>query len=303
MSQSTSSNEKSFFNILTKGTAYLQRVRLVPVKNGRKNQSFLACTVAALIGPAADPTYRYFDVRVSGAAAKKLVEGYIGVDDPKKQPLVRFRLGDLWVDPFIRPKGKRQGEAAASLKARLLKVELLDPSELDLVENFELITQGIGYLKRPEEVTPANSDAFLGCTLAALCGAVDEPDYRYIDTVVTTTDAQHLVRRCIQAVSEEKKVLVSFRLNDMKAEPYIRTKGEHAGEAGANLKSKLIHIGSIKIDGQLVYSIPTETKQESTDSPVDDSATNGIDQADQPIVPDAAARAPASQSIGQAASF
>ena len=136
-----------------------------------------------------------------------------------------------------------------------------------------------------------------------MSGPADTPDYRYIDTVVTAADAQHLVRRCMQAVSQDKKVLVSFRLNDMKAEPYIRTQGEHAGEAGANLKSKLIHIGSIKIDGERVYSAQAETKQESTDSPVDDSATNDIDQADEPIMPDAAARTAASQSTAQAASF
>lgn len=302
MSQPTS-NEKSFFDLHTEGTGYIQRARLVPVKNSRKNQSFLACTVAALVGPANDPIYRYFDVRVSGKEAKKLVQGYIGIDDPDKRPLVRFRLGDLWVDPFIRPKGERKGEAAASLKARLLKAELLDSSELDQMENYELITRGIGYLKRPEEITPTNNHAFLACTIAALCGAVDEPDYRYVDTVVTATDAQHLVRRCMQAVSEEKKVLVSFRLNDMKAEPYIRTQGEHAGEAGANLKSKLVHIGLIKIDGQQVYPVQASAKQESVDSPIDDNNTNGIDQADEPLVPDAAARAPASQSTAQAASF
>ncbi len=304
MSQSTSnSTEKSFFDIHTKGIGYIQRARMVSPKSGRKSQPFLACTIAALVGPAVNPTYRYIDVRVSGAKAQQLVEGYIGVDDPKKQPLVSFRVGDLWVDPFIRPKGKHQGEAAASLKARLLKVELLDPSELNQVENYELITRGIGYLKRPEEVTPANSDAFLACTIAALCGAVDAPDYRYIDNVVTATDAQHLVRRCMQAVREDKKVLVSFSLNDMKAEPYIRTQGEHAGEAGANLKSKLIHIGSIKIDGQRVYSAQAETEQESTDSLVDDAATGAIDQADEPVMPDAAARAPVTPSSAQAASF
>ena len=133
MSQSTS-NEKSFFDIHTNGTGYIQRARLVPAKSGRKSQPFLACTIAALVGPAVNPTYRYFDVRVSGAEAKKLVQGYIGVDDPNKRPLVRFRLGDLWVDPFLRPKGSRKGEAAASLKGRLLKAELLDPSELNQVE-------------------------------------------------------------------------------------------------------------------------------------------------------------------------
>lgn len=206
MSQSTSNpNEKPFFDLHTTGTGYVQRVREVPVKNGRKAQPFLACTIAALVGPANNPSYRYFDVKVSGAEAKKLIQGYIGVDDPKQRPLVRFRLGDLWGDPFLRPKGERKGEAAASLKARLLKAERIDPKELKQVEYHELITRGIGYLNRPHEVAPTDSDAFLSCTIAALTGAADAPDYRYFDTIVTTTDAQHLVRRCVQAIEEEKR--------------------------------------------------------------------------------------------------
>lgn len=294
MSQSTSkSNEKSFFDLHTTGTGYIQRVRQVPVKKSSKAQSFLACTVAALVGPANDPSYRYFDVKVSGAEAKKLVQGYIGIDDPKQRPLVRFRIGDLWVDPFIRPKGERQGQAAASLKARLLKAEVIAPNELKQVEYHELITRGIGYLNRPQEVTPTDGDAFLSCTIAALSGAVDSPDYRYFDTVVSTTDAQHLVRRCVQAVAEEKKVLIAFRLNDMKAEPYIRTQGDHAGEATASLKSKLIHIGLIKIDGQQVYPLQAEAGEEPADVPMDSSAEDGIDPSDEPAVPDMAARTPA----------
>src|SRR3546814_8865642 len=71
-------------------------------------RSFLACTIAALVGSAKDPSYRYFDVKVSGAEAKKLVQRYIGVDDPKQRPLVRFRLGDLWGDAYIRDKGDRK---------------------------------------------------------------------------------------------------------------------------------------------------------------------------------------------------
>ena len=57
-----------------------------------------------------DPSYRYFDVKVSGAEAKKLVQRYIGVDDPKQRPLVRFRLGDLWGDVYIRDKGEQKGQ-------------------------------------------------------------------------------------------------------------------------------------------------------------------------------------------------
>ncbi|EPA95389.1 DUF3577 domain-containing protein [Pseudomonas mandelii] len=254
----TASNQKSYFDIHTSGIGYIQRAREVPVNGGRKAQPFLACTIAALVGPAKDPVLRYFDVKVSGAEAKKLVQNYIGVDDPKHRPLVRFRLGDLWVDPFIRPSGEHKGKAAASLKARLLKAELIDRAELAQVEQHELITHGIGYLNRPKDVTPKDGDPFLACSIGALAGPVDDPDYRYIETIVTNTDAQHLVRRCVQAVEAEKKVLIAFKLNDMRADPYLRTKGEKAGEAAATLESKLIHIGLVKVDGEQVYPLKSE---------------------------------------------
>lgn len=253
-----SSNEQQYFDIHTSGRGYIQRVRKVPVKSSRKGQSFLACTVAALVGPANSSVLRFFDVKVSGGEAKKLVEQYIGVDDVKKRPLVEFRLGDLWVDPFIRPRGEHQGKPAASLKARLLKATLLDPATLKGVDSHELITRGIGYVNRVKEVSPSNGAPFLACTIAALSGPVDDPEYRYFDTIVDDADAAHLIRRCTQAVEENKKVLIAFRLNDMVADAYIRTQGEKAGEPGGTMESKLIHIGMIKIDGELVYSDKAE---------------------------------------------
>lgn len=258
VSNTTASNQKSYFDLHTTGIGYVQRVREVPVKGGRKAQPFLACTIAALVGPAKESVYRYFDVKVSGAEAKKLVQPYVGVDDPKQRPLVRFRLGDLWVDPFIRPKGDQKGKPAASLKARLLKAQLMDRAELADIGQYELITRGIGYLNRIKEVTPRDGDPFLSCSIAALSGPIDDPDYRYVETIVTDANARHLVRRCVQAVEAEKKVLIAFRLSDMQADPYIRTKGEKAGEAAATLESKLIHVGLIKVDGERVYPLKSE---------------------------------------------
>ena len=276
----TTSNEKSYFDLHTSGIGYIQRVREVPVRGGRRAQPFLACTIAALVGPARDPSYRYFDVKVSGAEAKKLVQRYIGVDDPKQRPLVRFRLGDLWGDVYIRDKGENQGKVAASLKARLLKAEPIERAELASIEQHELITRGIGYLNRPKDVTPKDGDPFLSCSIAALAGPVDEPEYRYFDTIVATPGAEHLVRRCVQAIEGDRKVLIAFRLNDMKIDPYIRTKGEHAGAPAASLESTLIHIGLIKIDGTQVYPMSQAQAEAPTveDAPAPE-ADNAIDTA------------------------
>ncbi|WP_137821600.1 DUF3577 domain-containing protein [Pseudomonas sp. D(2018)] len=271
---STTSNPKLYFDIHTSGIGYIQRVREVPVKGGRKATSFLACTVAALVGPAQNPTRRYFDVRVSGAEAKQLVQPYIGIDDPQQRPLVRFHLGDLWIDPFRRPLG----DPAASMKARLLKAELLDRSALDEIEYHELLTRGIGYLNSPRMI-PNGGDPFLSCSIAALAGPVDDPEYRYIETTVADDSAQHLVQRCIQAVETKKKVLLAFTLNDMKAEAYVRSKGEHAGEVGGSLKSKLMRIGLIKVDGVQVYPLesaaPAHEDAPSSDETVHAEDDNG----------------------------
>ncbi len=296
-----SSNTKSYFDLHTSGVGYLQRVRIVPVRGGRRAESFLACTIAALVGPVKDATLRYFDVKVSGADAKTLVQRYVGIDDPKQRPLIRFRIGDLWGDAYLRTSGERKGEPAGSLKGRLLKAELIDRAELAQIEQHELITRGIGYLNRPKEVAPKNGDPFLSCSIGALAGPVEEPDYRYIDTIVVTTDAQHLVRRCVEAVEAERKVLIAFRLNDMKTDPYLRTKGERAGEAALSLKSNLIHISLIKVDGQQVYpaialaSVPEDALAiEGTDQTCssDDATTlesapcemEGLAQTDEPAM-------------------
>jgi len=275
----TPSQAKSYFDLHTAGIGYLQRVREVPVKGGRRAEPFLACTIAALVGPVREPSYRYFDVKVSGKEAKTLVSRYIGVDDRKERPLVRFRIGDLWSDAYIRPSGQHKGEAAASLKGRLLKAELIERAELAKIEQHELITRGIGYLNRPQEVAPKAGDPFLSCSIGALTGPVDDPEYRYIDTIVTTTEAQHLVRRCVQAIEAESKVLIAFRLNDMKADAFIRTKGDHAGEPGTSLESTLIGISLIKIDGQQVYPVAakaTSSLASMDEASVDDTASSSL---------------------------
>lgn len=292
---STTSSPKSYFDIHTSGIGYIQRVREVPIKGGRKATPFLACTVAALIGPAQNPTRRYFDVRVSGAEAKQLVQPYIGIDDPQQRPLVRFRLGDLWIDPFRRSSG----DPAASMKARLLKAELLERSALDDIEYHELQTRGIGYLNNPRMI-PNGGNPFLSCSISALTGPVDDPDYRYFDTTVADDSVQHQVQRCIQAVEAKKKVLLAFTLNDMKAEAYVRSKGEHAGEVGGSLKSKLIRIGLIKVDGVQVYPLES-TAPADEDAPASDEA---VHDEDNNVSPQSTATIPApAEEPAQAASF
>ena len=118
---------------------------------------------------------------------------------------------------------------------------------------FDLHITGLGYLNRIREVKPKKGDAFLACDIAALNGPSDDVAYVRFDTRVSGSEAQHLVRRCIQAVDAEKKVMIGFRLGDLWADTFTYSKGKRAGEQGVSLKARLLFVSWIKVDGKLVY--------------------------------------------------
>lgn len=102
---------------------------------------------------------------------------------------------------------------------------------------FDLHTTGIGYLNRIREVPIRRGEPFLAATVAALHGAADSVEYSYIDCKVVGAQAEKLVRRCKEAVEAEKKVLISFRIGDIWADPFTYEKGEKKGQSGASSKA------------------------------------------------------------------
>ena len=127
---------------------------------------------------------------------------------------------------------------------------------------FDLHITGLGYLNRIREVKPKKGEAFWACDIAALNGPSDDVSYVRFDTRVSGSEAQHLVRRCIQAVDAEKKVMIGFRLGDLWTDIFTYSKGKRAGEQGVSLKARLLFVSWIKVDGKLVYKAepkPTDT--------------------------------------------
>ncbi|HKT73473.1 MAG TPA: STY4534 family ICE replication protein, partial [Steroidobacteraceae bacterium] len=102
---------------------------------------------------------------------------------------------------------------------------------------FDLHIEGVGYVNRIREVTPKRGAAFLACEVAALVGPTDAVEYRRFDVRVSGTDAQHLIRRCEQAVKDEKKVLIGFRLGDLWTDIFTYSKGPKEGQTGVSLKA------------------------------------------------------------------
>ncbi|EKY3918143.1 DUF3577 domain-containing protein [Enterobacter hormaechei] len=133
---------------------------------------------------------------------------------------------------------------------------------------FDLHITGLGYLNRIREVKPKKGDPFLACDIAALNGPSNDVSYVRFDTRVSGTDAQHLIRRCIDAVEAEKKVMIGFRLGDLWTNTFTYSRGKRVGEQGVSLKARLLFVSWIKVDGVLKYKAepkPAESEQDAAE--------------------------------------
>ncbi|PMV25261.1 MULTISPECIES: STY4534 family ICE replication protein [unclassified Pseudomonas] len=129
---------------------------------------------------------------------------------------------------------------------------------------FDLHTQGLGYLNRIREIRPKRGKPFLACTIAALNGPTEAPEYRYFDVTVCGAEAQQLVNRYASAVDQGRKVLMGFRLGDLWTDLFRYSRGEKSGETGVSLKARLLFVSWVKVDGKLVYQ--ARPKAESDDA-------------------------------------
>ncbi len=109
---------------------------------------------------------------------------------------------------------------------------------------------------------PEKSEPFLCCDIAALRGEASNAEHTWFDCRVSGKEAQKLVRRCIDACEQKRKVLIQFRLGDLYADTFVYSKGDRKGETGVSLKAHLLHIGLIKIDGEEVYRAEREAESQ-----------------------------------------
>ena len=120
--------QREYFNLHTTGIGYLNRIRWVPVRGrGRSSESFLACSIGALRGPADSVEYTYFDVRVSGEEAIQLIDSMQTTVNSGAKVIVSFRIGDIYPHLYeraVKVNGKPTGqmETACLLKGRLLLI-------------------------------------------------------------------------------------------------------------------------------------------------------------------------------------
>ena len=117
------------FNLHVNGIGYLNRVRWVPVKSaGRKAASFLSCSISAMRGEAESVDYTYFDLKVVGEEAIKLIEKYGNNADNHEKVVISFKAGDIYPHTYEREVKDREGrktgqrEWTSLIKGRLLVV-------------------------------------------------------------------------------------------------------------------------------------------------------------------------------------
>jgi len=108
-----------YYDLHVTGLGYLNRVREVKPPRGK---AFLAASIGALHGPSDEVQKTWFDVRVSGQEAQRVIRELMPDAEAGKAVLIGFRLGDLTAETFVYEKGPKQGQTGVTLKARLLKV-------------------------------------------------------------------------------------------------------------------------------------------------------------------------------------
>lgn len=126
---------------------------------------------------------------------------------------------------------------------------------------FDLHTTGLGYLNRTRVIKPSRGDEFLAVDISALHGNAENVQYTRFDCRVTGREAQSIVRRLMDDVENDRRVLVGFKLSDLYAETFTYKNGERAGETGISLKARLIRITWVKVDGETVYTAPQPAEQ------------------------------------------
>ena len=114
-----SNDDTKYFDLYTTGIGYLNRVREVTPKEG---SPFWSVTIAALRGSVDDVQYTYFECRVSGQQAQKLVQQLKEPVEGELKVLIGFTLSDMFAEAFTYKNGDKAGETGVSLKARLLRV-------------------------------------------------------------------------------------------------------------------------------------------------------------------------------------
>lgn len=122
-------------------------------------------------------------------------------------------------------------------------------------EYYDISVRACGFLNRAHRVEPANGTPYLTCNFAALRGRKGErATPTYFDLTVVGEKTTHLITQFKSVINDRsREVFASVRLSDLYVKPFTRQKGERKGETGYAVKSRLLVLESLLIDGNVAY--------------------------------------------------
>jgi hypothetical protein len=153
-------------------------------------------------------------------------------------------------------------------------LEIFEMNAATQTNHFNLHVSGIGYLNRVRWVQPKQAgrkaQSFLACSVSAMRGNAEAPDYTYLDLRVSGQEAAELVEKCMEDVDQDRKVVISFKVGDIYPHMYerdVKVDGRKTGakEMACLIKGRLLMINTITIDGERVYTRQTEDDVPSTE--------------------------------------
>lgn len=134
-------------------------------------------------------------------------------------------------------------------------------------KHFDLHVTGLGYLNRVREVKPKKGNAFWACSINALHGDANEPEYTRFDVIIRGGLALRRVQSLRSAVDAKQKVLIAFKLGDIVPDLFVYETGEKKGQHGVAIKGRLLQINFSAIDGVPVDWVEAGLPDESPASP------------------------------------
>lgn len=132
-------------------------------------------------------------------------------------------------------------------------------------EYYDISVKACGFLSRARTVKPANGQPYLVCTFAALRGAKGErAEPTYLEAKVVGEQARELIRLHESFINERgRKVFAAVRLSDLYIRSFVRVRGERQGETGFSLKTRLLGIETLAVDGNVVYRMADDPTAEA----------------------------------------
>ncbi len=149
------------------------------------------------------------------------------------------------------------------------------------VKTYDIHTTGFGFVNRIREVFPDNGKPYLACDLALREGVAKDGNYDNINTTyfnanIVGTKAIELIREHCTVngkVVAPQQAVASVLIAGITPNTFVFKKGERLGQTGVSLKTRLLKITYLKINGQEIDLGNEETGETQTKSEMPNETT------------------------------